>query len=92
VVPDVQLLNIIRGRTTMTGWDPDDHPQRDLVRDIDVPVDDDELIKLESRFDELAALESGWMDGEGVGWTTPSAHWQVADQEVCDLPHGDRYY
>jgi hypothetical protein len=38
----------------------------DAIHDVSVLEDPDELTTLDRRFDELAALPAGWLDGEGV--------------------------
>jgi hypothetical protein len=38
----------------------------DSIHDLSVLEDADELARLDRRFDELAALPAGWLDGEGV--------------------------
>ncbi len=38
----------------------------DSIHDVSVLEDADELARLDHRFDELAALPAGWLDGEGV--------------------------
>lgn len=38
----------------------------DAIHDVSVLEDADELARLDRRFDELAALPAGWLDGEGA--------------------------
>lgn len=38
----------------------------DSIHDVSVLEDADDLARLDHRFDELAALHAGWLDGEGV--------------------------
>lgn len=38
----------------------------DSIHDVSALEDADELVTLDRRFDELAALPAGWLDGEGV--------------------------
>jgi hypothetical protein len=38
----------------------------DSIHDVSVLDDADELARLDRRFDELAAVRAGWLDGEGV--------------------------
>jgi len=38
----------------------------DSIQDVSVLEDPDELVRLDSRLDEIAALKPGWLDGEGA--------------------------